>query len=168
MTPAMNVLFVYTVPYAPPPPARPLPDWTEMSLGISYLASTLESAGHTIRLVVLRREGARFAPPAELTFKVVPRKSKPNEPDVSKPIDVPWGKAKGGFRTRVRASTNKFFAGEPIPVVVEIENISDRILYYHVPQIFQNNRAKVLDIFGEPVPYIAGSACTTSRRPAMQ
>jgi radical SAM superfamily enzyme YgiQ (UPF0313 family) len=56
MTPAMNVLFVYTVPYAPPPPAKPLPDWTEMSLGISYLASTLERAGHTIRLVVLKRE----------------------------------------------------------------------------------------------------------------
>jgi radical SAM superfamily enzyme YgiQ (UPF0313 family) len=53
----MNVLFVYTVPYAPSPPAKPLPDWTEMSLGISYLASVLERAGHTIRLAVLRREG---------------------------------------------------------------------------------------------------------------
>jgi radical SAM superfamily enzyme YgiQ (UPF0313 family) len=53
----MNVLFVYTVPYAPPPPARPLPDWTEMSLGISYLAGVLERAGHSVRLAVLRREG---------------------------------------------------------------------------------------------------------------
>ena len=52
----MNILFVYTVSYAPPPPAKPLIDWTEVSFGISYIASVLERAGHKIQLVVLRRE----------------------------------------------------------------------------------------------------------------
>ncbi|MCK5522395.1 MAG: cobalamin-dependent protein [Thiomargarita sp.] len=52
----MNILFVYTVSYALSPPAKPLVDWTEISFGISYIASVLEQAGHKIQLVVLRRE----------------------------------------------------------------------------------------------------------------
>ena len=53
----MRVLFVYTVSNDLAPPARPLADWFEISLALSYLAAGLEEEGHETSLVVLRHGG---------------------------------------------------------------------------------------------------------------
>ena len=50
----MNVLFVYTVSNCLAPPKKPLADWFEISLALSYLAAVLEREGHTVSLIVLR------------------------------------------------------------------------------------------------------------------
>lgn len=51
----MNALFVYTLPDAPLPPAKPLNSWTKIQMGISYVSSAMKEAGHRTRLVVPRR-----------------------------------------------------------------------------------------------------------------
>lgn len=51
----MNLLFVYTLPDAPLPPARPLNSWTKIQMGISYVSSAMREAGQKTRLVVPRR-----------------------------------------------------------------------------------------------------------------
>lgn len=50
----MRVLFVYTVSNDLPPPKKPLADWFEISLAISYLSASLEEQGHETSLLVLR------------------------------------------------------------------------------------------------------------------
>jgi|GEM_PF-1963280 len=110
--------------------------------------------------------GTRFAPSAEATFRVMrmpkdlDREAPAPGPPMTNPASVPWGETKGGLRTRVRADTGTFVDGKPIAIIFEIENVSDRVLYYHVPQIFENGRAKVLDGSGKPVRYTGGSVQT--------
>lgn len=53
----MKVLFVYTVPDAPPRPAKPLSSWKQLQFGISYISSALKSAGHQTELFIARPAG---------------------------------------------------------------------------------------------------------------
>jgi hypothetical protein len=90
---------------------------------------------------------------------VVPAVPEPVPPD-SEAGDVPWGKAQGGLRMRLSSKRKRFYVGHPIPITVEVENVGDRTVHYHVPQVFINGRIRVLDAGGEAVPYIGGSAQT--------
>jgi len=101
----------------------------------------------------------RFPPACSAAFSVVPGPIPPAAPP-PKPIDVSWGEAAGGLRTRIRAHCASFAAGRPVPIVVEIENVAKEVLRYHDPQVAINGRIEVKDAAGRPVPYIGGSAQT--------
>jgi hypothetical protein len=128
----------------------------------SYRASWAPKEGETVRGAMSggpeRGEG-RLAPACEAAFRVVPRKPSEQQP-VGKPVRVPWGKAVGGLRTRLRSDRPVFASGAPIPIVVEVENTSDATLHYHVPQVAVNGRIRVLDSKERPVPYIGMMAQT--------
>lgn len=51
----MNVLFVYTLPDAPLPPARPLNSWTKIQMGLSHISSVMKKAGHRTELIIPKR-----------------------------------------------------------------------------------------------------------------
>lgn len=106
-------------------------------------------------------KGGRLAPSSAVTFEVVPRKVLPPVPD-GQAKDVPWGEAEGGLQTRIRADRNRYYAGDPIPITVEVRNVSDETLRYFLPQVAINGRITVKDAQSRDVPYIHGTAQTSN------
>ena len=110
-----------------------------------------------------RVKDAHLAPGCEVTFQVVPGKVRPTPPG-SGVTEVPWGRRKEGLQTRIRCPRNKFYAGEPIPVTVELRNVSDKVLRYSTSFRAANNKLAVLDARNRPVPYtnwLGSTSCST-------
>jgi hypothetical protein len=102
-------------------------------------------------------EGALLAPDSNaVTFQVIPKTTSAVVPN-SAVNDVPWGDEKGGLQTRLRASHNKFYAGEPIPVVVEMRNVGHETLHYLTAYVFGYGGMEVLDGSRKPVRYTGGT-----------
>jgi len=99
----------------------------------------------------------RVAPESNaVVFEVVPRRPELVVPG-SEVSNAPWGEAKVGLQTRIASTRNKFYANSPVPMKVEMENVSQHTLHYHVPQVATNGWIEVRDSRGKPVRYIGGS-----------
>jgi len=118
----------------------------------SYEATWPTQPGETVK-------GGLLPPPVSVKFRVEPRKTPPAPPGAVAG-EVPWGKAEGGLRTRLRADRTVFFAGQPIPVVIEMENIGDRVLHYYPQPVGHYRGYGVTDAAGRAVPYIHSSGQT--------
>ena len=84
----------------------------------------------------------------ELTLVVRPAALKPPE----------WGEPKDGLRTRFSAEKQTFRAGEPIPVKVELENVSDQVKDHSILANPYNHTFSVVDEQRREAPYIGGLA----------
>jgi len=107
-------------------------------------------------------KGTRFPPESNaVTFKVV-RKAATGKVVGPDAPDVPYGAPQGGLQTRIRAQRERFVAGAPIRITVELKNVGQETLCYYEPQVAINGRIEVLDSAGNPVPYIGGPAQTAT------
>lgn len=99
-------------------------------------------------------KGGRVPPQSNtVTFEVVPRKERMVVPG-AEVAEVSFGEEKGGLRTRFRASRHQFYAGNPVPVTVEIEGAFRERHCSHRPQTTVGGWIEVLDASGKRVLYV--------------
>jgi hypothetical protein len=101
-------------------------------------------------------QGARLPPESNtVSFEIVPRKDVRPVPG-SQVGDVLWGQEKGGLQTRIRARRNCFYPGTPVPVVLEMKNMSRKTLQYVVPGLGFQFELRVLRDGSEEPPPLTG------------